>query len=125
MRDKVLCSGWTELESVRTREEFLLCKKSYFSIFTGFLTLFLSDSVPVSIQGGVKMSIDEFLSFFDGSATWNNQKAQKEFLEMISRRELDTIYATESLFKGTVVDFGDLDSHSGGGNYAYNDFSVS
>jgi hypothetical protein len=81
--------------------------------------------VLVSVQGGVKMSIDEFLGFFDGSATWNNQKAQKEFLGIVSRRELDTIYATESLFRGTVIDFGDLSSHFGGGSYANNSYTVS
>jgi hypothetical protein len=117
MRDRVLCRGCAE-PKIADAEEAFPCGNSYFSVLTSSFTL-LSDAVPVSIQGGVKMSINEILGFLDNTARIN-QKVHK-FLE-ISRQELDTICVTKSLFKGTFVDF-DFCSHSGGGNYA-NSFAV-
>ncbi len=58
------------------------------------------------------MSIDEVLSFFDQDMTWKNQEAHK-FLEEVSRKELDPIFAAESLFKETVLDSGTI-LYSGG-----------
>lgn len=58
------------------------------------------------------MSLYEVLSFFDRDMTWKNEEAQK-FLEEISRKELDPIFAAESLFKETVLDSGTL-PYSGG-----------
>ena len=112
MRDKVLFRGWVGSKTAEVKEEFLVREGDCLS---SWVPTFFSGSVPVSIQGGVKMSTDEFLSFFDRSITWKGQKTQ--FLEM-SKHELDTICAADSLFKGTVVDFGDFGSRSGGGNYA-------
>lgn len=78
------------------------------------------NSVPVSVQGGVKMkmSIDEFMDFFDLTMARRDQEVYLRFLDMNSRQELDIICTVESLFKGTVVDFGSSDLHSGGGNHA-------
>ncbi len=117
MRDKVLCRGWAVVKAATERETFSPHEKGYFLVLTSFLT-FLSDSVPVSIQGGVKMSINEILGFFDCIKARIDQKAQKKSLEIVSRQELDIIFVAESLFRGTVVDFGDFGSHSRGGNYA-------
>lgn len=75
------------------------------------VTLFYH-AVPVSVQGGGKMSLYEVLSFFDQDITWKNQEAQK-FLEEVSRKELDPIFAAESLFKETVLDSGTI-PYSGG-----------
>lgn len=123
MRDKVLCRGWAERESADTKKVFFLFEKGYPSVLICSFAFLAPDSVPVSVREGEKMSIDEIVSFFDGNAAWKCQKAQG-FLETGSRQELDTIFATESLFKGTVVDFGDLSSHSGGGSYANYSFAV-
>ena len=125
MRDKVLYRGWAVTETAGKKNIFLLFRKSDFSFFIDFFTFLLSDSVPVSIQGGVKMSIDEFLSFFDRNKAWRDQEAQRWIFETISRDELDTIFAADSLFKGTIVDFGDLVLHSGGGNYANTSIAAS
>ncbi|MBU7016048.1 MAG: hypothetical protein HXS44_00960 [Theionarchaea archaeon] len=70
------------------------------------------------------MSIDEVLGFFGRNAALKDQKTQREFLERKSRKDLDTIFAAESLFKGTVVDFS-LDLSPGGGNHANNGFAIS
>ncbi len=124
MRDKVLCRGWAEQKEFSIEEVFLPSSMEYFTILLGFLTLSYSqNSVPVSTKGGVEMSIDEVLSFLDSSAAWRNQKALR--FGISSRKDLDTICAAESLFKGTVVDFDDMDMHSGGWNYAKHDVSVS
>jgi hypothetical protein len=119
MRDKVLCRGWVELKSAKVEEEFPFFWEGDLLAAFQFPT-FLSGSVLVSIQGGVKMGIDEFLRFFDRSVTWKGQKTQT--LER-SNQGLDIIRVAGPLFKGTVVDFDDLRSHSGGGNYA-NSFAV-
>jgi len=125
MRDKVLYRGWGGKVAPNTMETFLLGSCSYFETSQSF-SIFLRShiSVSVSIQGGVKMSsIDEVLGFFDHKLAWRDQEAE-EFLKKVSRQNLDTISVAESLFKGTVVDFGDLSSHSGGGSYAGNSFAV-
>ncbi|MBU7044927.1 MAG: hypothetical protein HXS54_00705 [Theionarchaea archaeon] len=70
------------------------------------------------------MSIDEVLGFFDCNAAWKDQKTQREFLEQTSRKDLDTILVAESLFKGTVVDFGTANLSSGGGSYANCGFAI-
>ncbi len=125
MRDKVLCRGWAETEKPEVEDEFFLCRRSYFLILTRFFVLLPSGySVPVSVQGGVKMSIvkmsiDEVLSFFD---SMEKSQGAQEFLEH-SRQDFDTIFAAESLFKGTVLDF-DVGMHSGGGNYARHDSAI-
>lgn len=120
MRDKVLCVSWVETKAAQERNVSLLCGSSCFLVLPEFFTrLFLEDSVPVSIQGGVKMSIDEFMSFLDRNKAWVGLKAERH-LEKNPRKGLDTIFATESLFRGSVVDFGELGSHSGGGSYADN-----
>jgi hypothetical protein len=133
MRDKVLCRGWVEQNTAHAKNTFFLGestlhKDEHFLILSSIFTLFSGISVPVSSQGGVKMemkmSIDEFLGFFDFNMTRMNQKTRRKFLERVSRQELDTIHATESLFRGTVVDFGDLVSHSGGVNNAKHNFAV-
>lgn len=116
MRDKALYRGWVGSKTAEAKEELLFYREGDCVVLL-WVPTFSSNSVLVSIQGGVKMSTDEFLSFFDRTITWGGQKTQ--FLEM-SKRELDTICAAGSLFKGTVVDFGDFCSHSGGGNYANN-----
>lgn len=123
MRDKVLCRGWTAAKAVNDRETFSPREKGYFLVFRSFFT-FLSDLVPVSVQGGVKMSINEILGIFDYNKARIDQKAQKKSIEIVSRQELDIIFVAESLFRGTVVDFGDFGSYSGGGNYAKHDFAV-
>lgn len=110
MRDKVLCRGWAEIRKPEAEDEFCLCGRSYFLILTRFFVLLPSGySVPVSVQGGVKMNVDEVLSFFDSIE--KSQGAQ-EFLEH-SGREFDIIFAAESLFRGTVLDF-EVGSYSGG-----------
>jgi hypothetical protein len=133
MRDKVLCRGWTGQNTVCAEDTFFLVesnlhKDEQFLILSSIFTLLSGTSVPVSIQGGVKMkmkmSIDEFLGFFDFNTTRMNQKTRRKFLERVSRRELDTIHTADSLFRGTVVDFGDLVSHSGGVTNAKHDFAV-
>ena len=107
MRDKILCSKWTDPKATNTK------KASPYGSSYGVLTkVTLSTAVRVSIQGGERMSIEAFLGFFDSLA--RIKKAR--FLE-ISREELDMLCVTESLFRGTIVDF-DFCSHSGGGNYA-------
>jgi hypothetical protein len=83
--------------------------------------------VPLSVQGGVKMkmSIDEFLDFFDLAMARADQEIRPRFLDMNSRQDLDTICTADSLFRGTVVDFNGLNSHSGGGNNAKDYSAVS
>lgn len=82
------------------------------------------NSVPAPIQEDVKlkMRIDEFLDSFDLSMAWRDQEIHPRFLDMNPRQGLDTISTAESLFKGTVVDFNGLNSHSRGEKYA-GDFS--
>lgn len=123
MRDKVLCKGWAETRVPSVKGTSFLLENSYFIVLQSFFTLFLPNSVPVSVREGEKMSIEEVLSFFDGNAAWKNQEAQRGFLEQVSRQGLDTIVAAESLFKGTVVDFDLL--HSGGGNYGQYSCTIS
>ncbi|KYK36432.1 MAG: hypothetical protein AYK19_08610 [Theionarchaea archaeon DG-70-1] len=122
MRDKVLCKGKAVPKAAAEKEVFFLFEKGYLRGLISSLAFFVLDSVPVSVREGEKMSLNEVLGFFDLNAAWRDQRA-KGFLETSSKRELDTILATESLFKGTVVDF-DLGSHSGGGSYANNSFAV-
>jgi len=122
MRDKVLCKGKAVPKAAAEKEVFFLFEKGYLVGLMSSLAFFVPDSVPVSVREGEKMGIDEVVSFFDLNAAWRDQKA-KGFLETSSKRELDTILATESLFKGTVVDFG-LSSHSGGGSYANGSFTI-
>ena len=117
MRDKVLCRGWARTRKPMTEELFFLFEGSYFLKVQSSFTPPLSHSVPVSVREGEKMSIDEVLCFFGRNAAWKDQKAQRKFLEF-SKQELDTIFAADSLFRGTVVDFCDSDLHSGGGSYA-------
>ena len=124
MRDKVLCVGWARREKPISWEVFSLVEKGYFSILLSFFPPFSQGSVPVSVQGGVKMSLDSFLGFFDRNAAWRDQKVQREFMEQVSRQDLDTIFVAESLFKGTVVDFGSVDLSSRGDNYANSGFAV-
>ena len=124
MRDKVLCRGWGDVRAPNGNDVFLLRKREFFSVLLNFSFFLIPHiSVPVSIQGGVKMSIDEFMSFLDRNTAWVDLKAER-FLEKHPGKGLDTIFAAESLFKGSVVDFGDLSSHSGGGNYASNGFAI-
>lgn len=124
MRDKVLLTGWGEQGTPSAREISLLDENGCFLVLFGLSALLRTQSsVPVSVQGGVKMSIDEFLSFFDRKTAWRDQEAE-EFLRKVPRKDLDTIFATESLFRGTVLDFKNLSSHSGGGSYANNGFAV-
>lgn len=123
MRDKVLCKGQAVPKAAAEKEVFFLFGKGYLLELMRFLAFLAPNSVPVSVREGEKMSIDEVLSFFDGNAAWKYQKAQK-FLEKIPKQKLDTIFAAESLFKGTVLDFGDFDSHSRGGSYAEYNFAV-
>ena len=123
MRDKVLCRGWARIRKPMIEELSFLCKVNYFSEFQSSLTPPLSYSVPVSVREGEKMSIDEVLGFFDRNAACKDQKTHKEFSEQASRKDLDTIFAAESLFKGTVVDFR-LDLSFGGGNHANNGFAI-
>lgn len=68
------------------------------------------------------MSLDEVFGFFGSSVTWKRLKVWS-VLEHVTRQELDPIFAVETLFKGTVVDFRS-DLHSGGGSYA-DSFAVS
>ncbi len=124
MRDKVLCRGWARTRQPKTEELSFLREGSYFSKVQNSSTSPLSHSVPVSVREGEKMSIDEVLGFFDRNAAWKDQKAQREFLEQTSRKDLDTIFVAESLFKGTVVDFGTVNLSSGGGSYANCGFAV-
>ncbi len=125
MRDKVLCRGWDEKVAPNTKEISVLGGYCCFGASQSFSAFPRPQiSVSVSNQGGVKMSsINEVLSFFDHTLAWRDQEAE-EFLEKVSRQNLDTISVTESLFKGTVVDFGDLNLHSGGGSYANSEFAV-
>ena len=118
MRDKILCRGWAELKTANVEEEPFFWKGDLVAVF--WVPTNLSGSVLVSIQGGVKMGIDEFLSFFDCSKIWKAQKTQE--LDR-TNKERDIICTADPLIEGTVVDFGDLCSHSGGGNYA-NSFAV-
>ncbi len=124
MRDKVLCKGWAESETAKGEEESLSYEKGY-SSFLNLFAFLIPISVPVSVKGGVemRMSMEEFLSFFDHNMAWRDQKTQRRFLGRVSREKLDTIFATESLFKGTVLDF-DLSSHSGGGSYASSNSTI-
>ena len=124
MRDKVLCVGWARSEKPMIKGESILLRKSYFCFLQSFFPFLLPYSVPVSVQGGVKMSIDEVLSLFDHNAAWRDQRAQGGFFEKISKHELDTIFVTESLFRGTVVDFDGLGLRSGGGNFAKSDTEI-
>jgi hypothetical protein len=121
MRDKVLCRGWAGTGPAIKREEVWVFGSISFAVLIcqGFPTL---KSVPLSVQGGVKMkmSIDEFLDFFDLATARADQKVRPRFLDMNSRQDLDTICTADSLFRGTVVDFNGLDSHFGGGNNARN-----
>jgi hypothetical protein len=116
MRDKVLCRAWARTKQSNPKEKSSLFGKGSPFVLWKLSCLLLA--VPVSIRGGVKMRIDRFSSFFDYNAAWRNQKAQTEFFEQPSKKDLDTIFATESLFKGTIVDFSDLGSYSGGVNCA-------
>ena len=124
MRDKVLCRGWARTGKPMTEEQTFLCEGSYFLKVQSSSTPPLSHSVPVSVREGEKMSIDEVLSFFDHNAALKDQKAQREFLEQASRKNLDTIFVAESLFRGTVVDFGTANLSSGGGSYANCGFAI-
>ncbi|MBU7013887.1 MAG: hypothetical protein HXS52_07555 [Theionarchaea archaeon] len=72
----------------------------------------------------MKMSIDEFLDFFDLGGTQMRGKIQRVFPEGVPKPELDTICAADSLFRRSVIDFGGLSSHSGGGKYAKHGFAV-
>jgi hypothetical protein len=110
------------MNSPRVREPLFPFENSYFLVLQSFLAL-LSDSVPVSVREGEMMRFDKGLSFFKSNAAWKSKKAQK-YGEQSSRKNLDTIVAAESLFKGTVVDFGS-DLHFGGGNYARYDCTIS
>jgi hypothetical protein len=125
MRDKVLCRGWAGTGPAINREKFWVFGSASSAILycLVFPTL---ESVPLSVQGGVKMkmSIDEFLDFFDLAMARADQEIRPRFLDMNSRRNLDTICTAENLFKGTVVDFDRFGSHSGGGNYATNSLAV-
>lgn len=124
MRDKVLCKGWVTQCEPRTENPTPPLGEACFTAFISYFAFLPRHSVPVSIQGGAKMSIDEFLSFFDCNLAWRDQKTRKEYSEQISRKELDTILAADSLFRGTVVDFSNSDSSFRGGNYATYDFAV-
>ena len=124
MRDKVLCVGWARREKPISWEVFSLVEKGYLSVLLSFFPPFSHGSVPVSVQGGVKMSLDSFLGFFDRNAAWRDQKAQREFMEQVSRQDLDTIFVAESLFRGTVVDFVGVDLSSRGGSHANNGFAI-
>jgi hypothetical protein len=125
MRDKVLCRGRTSQSEICAEEVFSTGIVNLSVVLMSSFPFSSPESVPVSMREGEKMSIDEVLSIFDHSAAWIDQKAQREFLEQISKQGLDTIYATESLFKGTVVDFDRTGLSSGGGNYANCGFTVS
>lgn len=107
MRDKILCSKWTDPKATNAKKT-----SPYGSSFGVLTKVTLSIAVLVSIQRGERMSIEAFLGFFDSLARIKKTR----FLE-ISREELGTLCVTESLFRGTIVDF-DFCSHSGGGNYA-------
>lgn len=122
MRDKVLYQSWVEPKTASAKVVFFLNKKSYSLYLVRSLAFLAPDAVPVSVRDGEKMSLDEVMSFFDSNVTKRNQKA-RGFLEQGPRQNLDTISATESLFKGTVVDF-NLDPHSGGEPFANDNFAV-
>jgi hypothetical protein len=123
MRDKVLCRGWGEPYTPQGKKVFSMQERVSVSLLSS-LTILLSSSVPVSVREGEKMSIDEVLNFFDPNAAWKDQRIQGEFLERTSGQTLDTIFVAESLFRGTVLDFGS-NSHSGGRYYANNSFTTS
>ncbi|KYK36441.1 MAG: hypothetical protein AYK19_08655 [Theionarchaea archaeon DG-70-1] len=122
MRDKVLCQSWIEPKTASAKIVFFLNEKSYSLYSVHSLAFLAPDAVPVSVRDGEKMSLDEVVSFFDSNVAQRNQKA-RGFLEQGLEQNLDTISATESLFKGTVVDF-NLGSHSGGETYANDSFAV-
>ncbi|MBU6998572.1 MAG: hypothetical protein HXS41_01635 [Theionarchaea archaeon] len=126
MRDKVLCRGWAGKGPAVNREKVCVfgCTGSADLIHLVLPTL---ESVPLSVQGGVKMkmSIDEFLDFLDLATACIDQKIHPGFLDINSRQDLDTICTADSLFRGTVVDFYGLSSRSGGGNNARDYSAVS
>ncbi len=63
------------------------------------------------------MSTERFLSFLEYNGTWKAKGIEEGFPGYMPKQELDIIFAAESLFKGTVIDFC-VDIHSGGGNHA-------
>ena len=122
MRDKALCRSWIEPKTTSVKIVFFLNEKSYSLYLVRSLAFLAPDAVPVSVRDGEKMSLNEVVSFFDSNVTQRNQKA-RGFLKQDPTQNLDTICATESLFKKTVVDF-NLGSHSGGETYANDSFAV-
>jgi hypothetical protein len=125
MRDKVLCRGWTGIGPAIIRETVRVFRSAS-SVVSYCLVFPTLKSVPLSVQGGVKMktSIDEFLDFFDLAMARRGQEVHSRFLDIYSRQELDTICTADSLFRGTVVDFNRLNWHSGGGNNAKDYFAA-
>jgi hypothetical protein len=67
------------------------------------------------------MRVEEGLSFFDCCVTLKCPIV-RDFLGHVTKG-LDTILATENLFKGTVVDF-ESDLQGGGGSFANNSFAI-
>ena len=126
MRDKVLCRGWAGTRTAAGKKEFSPIAEQISEISLYCFASPMLNSVLVSFQGGVKMkmSMDEFLDFFDLTVAPRDQEVRRGFLDMNSRQELDIICTTESLFKGTIVDFCCSDLHSGGGNYARDYFTT-
>lgn len=137
MRDKVLCRGRAELKPAQPKkislsdERELLDRDKYFEILSGiFVLYFFVYSVQVSNQGGVKMkmkmrmSINESLDFSVSDRIQMHRKFQSIFRESVSRQELDTICISDSLFRDSLIAFGDLSSHSGGGNNAKHYFAI-
>ncbi|MGC1121627.1 MAG: hypothetical protein WBA22_11095 [Candidatus Methanofastidiosia archaeon] len=114
------CNNEMITGTVVGKKEFSLGNERVLEISLYCLAFPVLNSVSVPIQGDVKLKtrMDEFLDSFNLSMAWTDLEIHPRFLDMDPRQGLDTISTTESLFKGTVVDFDGLDSHLRGEKYA-------
>ena len=120
----VLYRGWVELCLPTGARISSIFTVDFFKYFIPQLpTFFLGRAVPV-FEGGVKMRmLDEVFKFLDEEITHESEKGLDfQGRLLVTRAPMDCI--SDSLFKGTVVDFGTAVSE-GGGIGAITDFSTS